>query len=244
VPVLLPIHIVAAGLGLVSGAIALAAAKGGRWHRASGSLFAYAIFAMCGTAVVSAVVKGQATNVMAGTMTAYLVFTGVATVRPPSAGSRRRDITLMLVALTLGLATFTGAFVAISRPDGRLFGLPSFPFFLFGVLGVSGAIGDFKTMRAGVLRGAPRLSRHLWRMCMALFITAASFFSIRARVAAILPAPFTTPALRALPVVLILVAMFYWLWKVRYRRSFSERWPSGGIVGNRAMQAARSTPMR
>ncbi len=99
----------------------------------------------------------------------------------------------MLVALTLGLATFAGAIVAVASPDGRLFGLPSFPFFLFGVLGVSGAIGDFKTLRAGVLRGAPRLSRHLWRMCMALFITAASFFSIRARVAAILPAPFTYP---------------------------------------------------
>lgn len=243
-PVLLPIHIVAAGLGLVSGAIALSAAKGGRVHRASGKLFTYAIFAMCSTAVVSAVVKGQAVNVMAGSMTAYLVFTGVATVRPRSPGSRRRDIALMLVALALGLATFAGAIVAIASADGRLFGLPSFPFFLFGVLGVSGAIGDFKTMRARVLRGAPRLSRHLWRMCMALFITAASFFSIRARVAAILPAPFTTPALRALPVVLVLVAMFYWLWKVRFRRSFSERWPSGGISQNSTMQAANSAPVR
>jgi uncharacterized membrane protein len=243
-PVLLPIHIVAAGLGLVSGAIALSVAKGGRLHRVSGKVFACAIFAMCGTAVVSAVVKGQATNVMAGTMTAYLVFTGVATVRPPSPGSRRWDIALMLVALVLGLATFAGAIVAVTRPDGRLFGLPSFPFFLFGILGVSGAIGDFKTIRAGVLRGAPRLSRHLWRMCMALFITAASFFSIRARVAAILPAPFTTPALRALPVVLVLVVMFYWLWKVRFRRSFSERWPNGGSGQNSTIQAAHIAATR
>jgi hypothetical protein len=244
VPVLLPIHIFAAGLGLVSGAIALSVAKGGRLHRASGKLFAYAIFAMCGTAVVSAVVKGQAVNVMAGTMTAYLVFTGLATVRPPSPGSRRRDTALMLVALALGLATFAGAIVAVTRPDGRLFGLPSFPVFLFGILGVSGAIGDFKTIRAGVLRGAPRLSRHLWRMCMALFITTASFFSIRARVAAILPTPLTTPALRALPVVLVLVAMFYWLWKVRFRRSFSERWPSGGTGQNSTLQAAHSAATR
>jgi hypothetical protein len=243
-PILLPIHIVAAGLGLVSGGIALSVSKGGRVHRASGTLFAYAIFAMCGTAVLIALVKGQATNVMAGTMTAYLVFTGVATVRPPSPGSRRRDIALMLVALALGLATLAGGIVAVASPDGKLFGLPSFPFFLFGVLGVSGAIGDFKTMRAGVLRGAPRLSRHLWRMCMALFITAVSFFSIRARVAAILPAPFTTPALRALPVVLVLVAMFYWLGKVRFRRSFSERWQRGGIGQNATMQAARVAPTR
>jgi uncharacterized membrane protein len=244
VPVLLPIHIVAAGLALVSGAIALSVAKGGRLHRTSGKLFAYAIFAMCGTAVVSAVAKGQAVNIMAGSMTAYLVFTGVTTVRPPSPGTRRRDIAVMLAALALGLATFAGAIVAIASPSGKLFGLPSFPFFLFGILGVSGAIGDFKTMRAGVLRGAPRLSRHLWRMCMALFITAASFFSIRARVAAILPAPLTTPALRALPVVLVLVTMFYWLWRVRFRRSFAERWPGSATTRISTMQAANSAPTR
>jgi hypothetical protein len=79
---------------------------------------------------------------------------------------------------------------------------------------------------------------------MALFITSASFFSIRARVAAILPAPFTAPALRALPVVLVLVVMFYWLWKVRFRRSFSERWPSGGIGQNSIMQTAQISPTR
>ena len=243
-PVLLPIHIVAAGLALVSGAIALSVAKGGRLHRTSGKLFAYAIFAMCGTAVVSAVVKGQAVNVMAGSMTAYLVFTGVATVRPPSPGSRRRDIALMLVALALGLATLTAGIVALASPTGKLFGFPSFPFFLFGLLGVSGAIGDVKTMRADVLRGAPRLSRHLWRMCMALFITAASFFSIRARVAAILPAALTTPTLRALPVVLVLVTMFYWLWRVRFRRRFAERWPGTALRHTSTLQAANSAPAR
>ena len=224
-PVLLPIHIVGATLGLLSGAIALWVAKGGRLHRASGKVFVYAIVAMCATAVAGAVIKGQAVNVMAGSMTAYLAFTGVSTVRPSSPASRNRDIALMLVALALGLATFAGAIVAVASPSGKLFGLPSFPFFLFGLLGVSGAIGDFKTMRAGILRGAPRLSRHLWRMCMAMFITVVSFFSVRARVAAILPAPFTTPAARALPVLLVLVTMFYWLWRVRFRRSFAERWP-------------------
>jgi hypothetical protein len=54
-------------------------------------------------------------------------------------------------------------------------------------------------------------------MCMALFIAAASFFSIRARVAAIFPAAFTTPAARVLPVLLVLATMFYWLWRIRWR---------------------------
>lgn len=242
-PVLLPIHIIGAGIGLIAGAIALAAGKGSRLHRASGKVFVYAIFAMCATAVVSAIVKGQAANVMAGLMTAYLTFTAMTTVRPPSADARRRDIALMLMALALGVVTFAGGFVAIARPGGRLFGLPSFPFFLFGILGVSGAFGDYKTLRAGTLRGAPRLTRHLWRMCMALFITTASFFSIQRRVAAVLPAMFTTPAMRALPVVLVLASMFYWLWKVRFRRSFAERWP-GAIAQSRTMPAAHSAPAR
>src|SRR5438045_4379064 len=73
-------------------------------------------------------------------------------------------------------------------------------------------------MRSGMPRGAPRLARHLWRMCFALFIAAGSFFSVRARVAKILPEPFTTAPMRALPIVLLFGAMFYWLWRVRGRR--------------------------
>jgi hypothetical protein len=213
----LPIHIIAASLGLISGAIALVAAKGLPLHRKSGIVFVYAILTMCATAVVSATVKGQATNVMAGLMTSYLVLTALFTVRPATAGSRRRDIALMLMALTLGLATMVGGFVAVASPDGKLWGLPSFPFFLFGVLGLSGGIGDWKTLRQGTLRGAPRLARHLWRMSMAMFIATASFFSIRARVAAIFPAPLTTPLARTLPILFVLAMMFYWLWRIRGR---------------------------
>jgi hypothetical protein len=71
----------------------------------------------------------------------------------------------------------------------------------------------------GMPRGGPRLARHLWRMCFALFIAAGSFFSIRARVAKILPEPFTTAPMRALPILLLFGAMFYWLWRVRGRRA-------------------------
>jgi hypothetical protein len=79
-------------------------------------------------------------------------------------------------------------------------------------------IGDARVMRFGVPRGGPRLARHLWRMCFALFIAAGSFFSVRERVAKILPEPFTTAPMRALPILLLFAAMFYWLWRVRGRR--------------------------
>jgi hypothetical protein len=89
---------------------------------------------------------------------------------------------------------------------------------IIGVLLVMAAAGDVRIMRFGMPRGGPRLARHLWRMCFALFIAAGSFFSLPERVAQILPEPFTTGPMRALPILLVFGAMFYWLWRVRGRR--------------------------
>lgn len=65
------------------------------------------------------------------------------------------------------------------------------------------------------LRRAQRLARHLWRMCFALFIATASFFSIRERVASVLPEAFTSGWMRALPILVLAGAMVYCLWRVR-----------------------------
>jgi hypothetical protein len=72
-------------------------------------------------------------------------------------------------------------------------------------------------------------------MCFALFIAAGSFFSIRARVAKLLPEPFTTAPMRALPILLVFGAMFYWLWKVRRRGTLAV------LVRNDSMPLANRT---
>jgi len=124
-----------------------------------------------------------------------------------------------MVAIGLALVDIVGGVKAFNSPRRSLNGVP-FPmlFFLATVMMVAAA-GDVRILRFGVPRGGPRLARHLWRMCFALFIAAGSFFSIRARVAKILPEPFTTAPMRALPILLLFVAMFYWLWRVRGRRA-------------------------
>jgi cobalamin synthase len=66
------------------------------------------------------------------------------------------------------------------------------------------------------------VARHLWRMCFALFVAALSFFIGQAKV---IPKPIRIYPLLALPVPAVLVTMFYWLWRVRFRRSLR------GIVG-------------
>jgi hypothetical protein len=77
-------------------------------------------------------------------------------------------------------------------------------------------------MRAGGVRGAPRIARHLWRMCLAMWIATTSFFlGPRARVAAILPDPLVTTPVLVIPVIAVLVVLLYWLWRVRVRRAFA-----------------------
>jgi uncharacterized membrane protein len=220
VQTLLPVHIVAGGLAIVLGAVALLAAKGATLHRKSGILFVYAMLTMGISGSVMALRQSLTNpNVLGGFMSAYFVITALTTVRPVSAWTRRLNVGALVVALALASVELTLGFQALGRPRGMINGVPFFMLFFLATITMSGAAGDIRVLRSGALRGVPRLRRHLWRMCFALFIAAGSFFSIRARVAKVLPDPFTTPVMRALPVVLVFVAMFYWLWRVRSRRA-------------------------
>jgi len=217
---LLPIHIAAGGLAIVLGAVALLARKGRALHRRSGLLFVYAMLVMGISASLLGFRKGPSDpNVYTGFLTAYFVVTALTTVRPVSSWSRLVDAAGLMVVVGLALGTFVRGVEAFTSP-GRVSptGVPFFMLFFLATVMTLAAAGDVRLLRFGVPRGAPRLARHLWRMCFALFIAAGSFFSVRERVAKILPEPFTTGPMRALPILLIFGAMFYWLWRLRGRR--------------------------
>jgi len=214
---LLPVHIVAGGLAIILGGLALLAAKGGALHRRAGRLFVYAMLTMGISASTLALRRGFDPNFLGGLTSVYFVLTALFTVRPPSSWSRRATVAAMLLAFSLALFEIALGIRALASPHWLLNGVPApMMFFLAGVTMSAGA-GDLRLLRSGALRGAARLRRHLWRMCFALFIAAGSFFSIRARVARILPEPFLSGPMRALPVLLVFVAMFYWLRRLRTR---------------------------
>jgi hypothetical protein len=218
--VLLPIHVVAGGLAIVLGAVALLVKKGGTTHRRSGLLFVCAMLVMGTTAAILGFRKSPTDgNVFAGLMIAYFVGTALTTVRPVSPSTRAINVVALTVAVGLALLDIMAGVEAFNSLGGLRNGVPfQMLFFLAGVM-ILAAIGDVRSMRVGMPRGRPRLARHLWRMCFALFIAAGSFFSVRERVATILPEPFTTAPMRALPILLLFGAMFYWLWRVRGRRT-------------------------
>jgi uncharacterized membrane protein len=222
-------HVVAGSLGLISGFAALYAAKGARLHRKSGVVFVGAMLAMAAAGFTVAVVRGVAPeiNVPAALLTSYLVVTAFTTVRPLATGARAAHFGGMFAALGVGLTMLVFGIEAVAN-GGTRNGMPAFPFFMFALIAALGTVGDVRMLRTGPLRGAMRLTRHLWRMCMALFIAALSFFIGQADV---IPQPFRIRPLLALPVLAVLVTMFYWLWRVRIRRSLR------GIVGVGAPEA-------
>jgi len=201
---LLPIHIVAGALAMILGAGALLARKGATLHRRSGQLFVCSMLIMGITASLLGPLGG-------GVMAAYFVVTALTTVRPTSASTRWVNVSALVVAVVLALGSMEKGFNAFASPGGTLNGVPFFMLFFIGTVMALAAAGDVRVMWSGPLRGGRRLARHLWRMCFALFIAAGSFFSIEARVAKLLPEPFTTPAMRILPIALVFIAMFYWL---------------------------------
>lgn len=215
---LLPIHIVAGGLAIILGGVALLASKGAWLHRRSGRLFVYAMLTMGISGSILAMRKSLTDgNIIGGLVSAYFVVTALTSVRPAAAWTRRFNLAALLVVISLALFNFASGLKALAMPDRAINGVPFFMMFFMGTVLAFAAAGDIRLMRLGTLRAGPRIARHLWRMCFALFIAAGSFFSIRERVAKVLPDPFTTPMMRALPILLVFVAMFYWLWRVRTR---------------------------
>ena len=230
------LHIVAGTVSLVCGYLALFSAKGGAVHRRSGMAFVYAMLVMC-TGGLTLAISGdvaQAVNLPAGLLTAYLVVTALTTVRPVAAGAHWLDVGGFVVALGVGVASLTFAAEAFAN-GGMRQGMPAFPFILFGTVGVLGAAGDVRVIRSGALTGASRLARHLWRMSFALFIAALSFFIGQADV---IPRPIRIRPLLGLPVLLVLVTMFYWLWRVRLRRSLR------GLIVTRGPATTPAIPLR
>jgi hypothetical protein len=221
---LLPLHVIGGAIGIASGFVALFALKGGWLHRKGGIVFVYAMLVMSLSGAVIAVGReGASVNVPAGLITAYLVITALLAVQPPSVQTRQVTRGAMLAAFALGVASFLAAFVSAGRGNVPL----AVPQFLFGVLAVSAGLGDRRMLHSGALQGPRRLKRHLWRMCVALFIAAASFFLGPVRR---IPEPLRIPALRLLPFIVLMV-MAYWLWRFRSKRT------SRSVIGATAPEA-------
>lgn len=218
---LLALHIVGGALGVISGYTALFAGKGSTLHRRAGMIFVVAMVTMATTGAGIGVAKEQWGNVFGGAMALYFVATALTTVRP---APQWVNIAAMCLAIVVGSFGLWDGFDTMSQGRTSKDGVPVFMSIFMGIIPLLAAYGDFRVVRSGGIQGSKRVIRHLWRMNFSLWIAAGSFFTIRKRVAMIVP-DFTPDILlsipaRLVPVLVPLLAIFYWIWRIRYRKSF------------------------
>ena len=211
----LVVHVLGGSVALASGTIAVVVAKGGRWHRMAGLAFVVSMLVMAVFGTVVGAYEMKMTGV-GGVLTAYLVFTGLTTVRPVAAVRRPQQLVLMVVALLIAFFELTMGVVALGKPHRAINGVPGGMILFMGTIALLAAMGDWRMIRAGGITGARRLARHLWRMCFALFIASGSFFLGQMK--------FVPESVRSLPLMFVLglaplVVLLYWMWRVRLRRS-------------------------
>ena len=203
-----PFHILAGGLAIVVGFIALFAAKGGNIHRRLGMYFVYATVVMSlGGALMALRPDGSPTNVVAGLATFYFVVTALLTVR--------RNHTVGAIDT---FAAVAAAAISILGIRAGMMGRGESPAFVFAFVIFLAAIGDVRMIRAGGVHGPKRIARHLWRMSVAMVVASGSFFlGPPGRV----PDIINIPALLPIPVVTPLLVMAYWMWRVRARKAMA-----------------------
>jgi hypothetical protein len=221
---LLFLHIAGGTVGLLSGAAALILRKGGRAHSIAGLVFVVSmtIMASIGAAVSPFLPIPQRANVVAGMLTLYLVVSAWLAVRQKQIVPGRLDIAGLIVALATLAAGLLWAVQAGNSRTGTLDGSPPQAFYVFIIIGSFAAIGDARLFVKGRLSGAPRLSRHLWRMCMALFIASASFFLGQQRV---MPDWMRGSPWLFVPTFAPLVVMVFWLIRIRIKKGILSRLP-------------------
>jgi hypothetical protein len=216
------LHIGGGAIGLASGTVAAFAHKGGTLHRKAGTIFVVSMLVMGALAIYLAVAEpDQLTNVFIGAFAIYLVSTAWMAVRRKAGTSGPFEkfalaISLCLCApfailsfqLAMGLPPLLKSAVPFKGPV--LIAIYSFT----AILTVA-VIGDARVVLSGALSGVPRISRHLWRMCLGLTLAAGSGFTNG--FARLLPGPYHVPTAFFLPQFLPLGLLAFWMIRVRSR---------------------------
>jgi hypothetical protein len=219
-PPLLLFHIAGGATGLVSGAVAMTFRKGSRGHRVAGNAFFASMLGMSGVGAYLALLKSQAGNVFGGLLTFYLVATAWLTARRRQGPPGIFDWAALLVALAIGATIVSYGIEAVRSPGGSKDGVPAPMYFILGSVALLAAAGDIRMIARGGVFGVQRISRHLWRMCFALFIASASIFIARPQ---LFPVILSTTHVLLLLGVLPLLLMLFWLVRVRFKSGLSFR---------------------
>ena len=209
----LPVHITGGIVGMVAGSAALSFRKGSRRHAIAGRVFVVSMLIMAGAAVYLAVLKHETPNILAGTLTFYLITTAWSIARRRRGETGVLDWAMVLIPVAGCAWTWTVAAEKVFSQNPPRDSVPLAMDFFVGSIMLLAASGDIRMIWRGGLSGKNRILRHLWRMCFGLFIATASFFLGQQQV---FPAVLRGSTLLVVLAVFPLGLLMFWFFRVRY----------------------------
>jgi uncharacterized membrane protein len=204
-------HIGTAILGLLSGVAAMSLRKGSPWHRVAGNVFTVSMLSMSASGAYLALMKTQTLNALVGCLTFYLVATAWSTARRKDRQAGIADRGALLFASSLGVILVMYGLEAANSHTGLKDGESPGGYFAFGTVALISAALDARLIVHGGLVGVHRLARHLWRMCFPMLI---AIVSVVPRLHRLFPTLFGNDIVLYAPIVLMLIAIIYWLCRV------------------------------
>ena len=213
------VHIVGGSLALGAGAAALAFRKGSARHAQAGRIFLGSMLVLTFTGAVIAAAREAWPTAMIGIFTGYLVITAWWTARRRDGVAGRFEKWALVVALACSLVQVSFGLVALSTPRGWWHGLPAAAMFPYAAFAAIAAAGDLRVILTGKLSPRQRVARHVWRVCLALLIAAASFFFGQQKA---FPEEYRGGFLWFVPPLAILGLMIFWLIRIRFPRAFAK----------------------
>ncbi len=211
------LHILGGSMALLAGVLALLSKKGSQWHRNSGMVFVVTMLLMAVSALPLSIQGGERTSTMGALLVTYLVLTSLATVRPPCPRFEWILGASLLWAVAIASMFLALALEGYSSPNGTIDGLPPQPMLVFAAVAFLAGLGDLRMMLAREISRPCRITRHLWRMCFALLMAAVSFFLGQSQV---IPEILRHPLMLAIPPLMVVVLMVYWMVRVRWGKRF------------------------
>jgi hypothetical protein len=210
---LLVLHITGGTLGVLFGFAAMFLRKGTSSHAVAGRVFVISMLTMSGCGAILAVMKSEPGNFLGGALTFCLVATAWVTARRQDWKPGAFDWSALLVTSALAAFALARGLQAALSATGPKSGDSAGPYFMLGSVALLAAVGDVRLVLRRAITPTQRLGRHLWRMCFAQFVAAASVFLARQR---LFPVVFQKTGLLFILSFLPLVVMLLWMIRVRF----------------------------
>ena len=226
-------HIWAGIIALPAGTAAMVFRKGSPRHVLAGRVFVASMLTMSAAATYLAILNHETPNILAGTLTLYLITTAWLTARRKDGQTSKLDWLALLIPLTTGAWVSAIGLEKVFSNAPPKDGVPLGMNFFVGSVMLLSAAGDIRMVVRGGLFGAKRVARHLWRMCFGLFIAAGSFFLGGANrplrllssvgIGQHLPRALFSAGLYLVLTLLPLILLIFWLVRVRFTKAYNGK---------------------